>query len=165
MANVERIGRPRVGSEKRGASPLLSTRVDPATWQAFTKMVQTSGQRPSQLLREAIDLLLAEHSTSGASSDSSASTRNLPDHLSDLLGPDSGTVTPPASIARLARSVYNLDNRFDRAALYQLVITEGSSTDVLRTLNRDLLVTLWSALVLRPAIRTAWQLRFPELAS
>lgn len=168
MNEVERLGRPAIGSAKRGPSPLLSTRVEPSTLTKLTELGRATGQRPSQLLREAIDLLLEKHSdlTSGAtrSAVSTTTSRPIPEHLDELRGPSSGTVTRPSSVATSASSVFNVDNRFDRAALYQLVVSEASRDDLAAYLNRDLLISDWSRLNLATDVRAAWEARFPELS-
>lgn len=167
MSEVERLGRPPVSSEKRGPSPLLSTRVDRDTLAQLTALGRSTQRRPSQLLREAIELLLEKHAqtisdSKGVHSDGAAA-RTLPAQLDELRGPANGTVTPPGSVAGATRSVYNLDNRFERAALYQLVIAEADRDDVVRFLNRDLLIATWASLNVNPATRLAWERRFPEL--
>ena len=83
--------------------------------------------------------------------------------LDELRGPSSGTVTRPPSVATSVSSVYNVDNRFDRAALYQLVISEASHDDIATYLNRDVLISDWSRLNLAADVRAAWEARFPEL--
>lgn len=47
--------------------------------------------------------------------------------------------------------------------VYQAVLAEGTSTDMETFLNRDLLVSIWPALVLDERLRSMWEERFPQL--
>lgn len=166
MSEVERIGRPRIGSTKQGPSPLLSTRVDHTTLERFNALSIASRRKPSDLLREAIQLLIDAHSESLATGTASglAWHQTLPMSLDELRGPSSGTVVRPLSVSTASSSVYNIDNRFDLAALYQLVITEASRDDVVKYLDRELLISNWTRLNLATDVRAAWEARFAELS-
>ncbi|QNK83457.1 helix-turn-helix transcriptional regulator [Nakamurella sp. PAMC28650] len=52
--------------------------------------------------------------------------------------------------------VFRLSDRGDRARVYELVLREGSDSDVLRYLDGVLLIDLWDELVLPRAVRVAW---------
>ena len=51
---------------------------------------------------------------------------------------------------------FDLRDRADRARLYEIVIREGTSEDVLRYTDGALLIDLWDELVLPSAIRSRW---------
>jgi hypothetical protein len=51
---------------------------------------------------------------------------------------------------------YDLDDRRDRALVYEQVLTEGTDDDVRRFIDVDQLVELWSELVLPRHVRAAW---------
>ena len=80
-----------------------------------------------------------------------------------------GFGNPPASTARgpvelplhLRWSgppiVYDLDDRADRARVYEQVLREGTAEDVRFYVDADELLELWEDLVLPPAVRRAWE--------
>jgi hypothetical protein len=53
--------------------------------------------------------------------------------------------------------VFRLADRGDRARLYELVLREGGSEDILRLVDGVLLVDLWGELVLPKYVRAAWE--------
>ena len=55
-----RPGRPRVGSP-RGESPTVRGRISDADFAAFKRLEERTGKKQSELVREAVQLLLAEH--------------------------------------------------------------------------------------------------------
>lgn len=57
---------------------------------------------------------------------------------------------------------YNLRDRRDRARVYEIVLREGETCDLLTYLDGALLVDLWDDLVMPGAIRRAWE---PLIAS
>jgi transcriptional regulator with XRE-family HTH domain len=52
--------------------------------------------------------------------------------------------------------VFDLRSRADRARLYEIVLQEGTPTDILAYVDGVLLVDLWEDLVLPRSIRSAW---------
>jgi hypothetical protein len=52
--------------------------------------------------------------------------------------------------------VFDLRARSDRARVYEIVLQEGTPTDILAFVDGVLLVDLWDDLVLPRAVRTAW---------
>jgi hypothetical protein len=54
------------------------------------------------------------------------------------------------------RRRYDLDDRRDRGLVYEQVLAEGTDDDVLRFIDVDQLVELWSDLVLPRHVRAAW---------
>lgn len=51
---------------------------------------------------------------------------------------------------------YNLDDRADRARVYEQVLREGTADDVRHYVDADQLRDLWDELVLPPTVRQAW---------
>ena len=51
---------------------------------------------------------------------------------------------------------YDLDDRRDRARVYEQVMREGTADDVRFYIDADRLLELWHELVLPPAVREAW---------
>ena len=51
---------------------------------------------------------------------------------------------------------YRLTDRLDRARVYEIVLREGSESDLLTYVDGGLLVDLWDDLVLPSALRSAW---------
>ena len=93
----------------------------------------------------------------------------------DELGPAARPVAVPtdlddASVAKAAGRMelplhirwsgppisYDLDDRGDRARVYEQVLREGTKDDVRFYVDANLLLELWDELVLPPAVRRAW---------
>src|SRR5262245_60343114 len=51
---------------------------------------------------------------------------------------------------------YDLDDRADRARVYEQVLREGTERDVRFYVAAEQLLELWDELVLPPAVRDAW---------
>lgn len=58
---LRRAGRPRVGERPRGASPTVRGRIPEAEHIAFEQLMQKTGKKESELVREAVRLLLEQH--------------------------------------------------------------------------------------------------------
>jgi hypothetical protein len=68
-----------------------------------------------------------------------------------------GTVELPLHIRWSGPSVvYDLDDRVDRARVYEQVLREGTEDDVRFYVDPDQLLELWDELVLPPPVRQAW---------
>ncbi len=52
--------------------------------------------------------------------------------------------------------VFDLRSRADRARVYEIVLQEGTSADILNYVDGALLVDLWEDLVLPRSVRSAW---------
>jgi hypothetical protein len=52
--------------------------------------------------------------------------------------------------------VYDLDDRADRARVYEQVLREGTDDDVRFYVDAEQLLELWDELVLPPYVRLAW---------
>ena len=61
IALALRPGRPRLGASPRGYSPTVRGRISDADYEAFKRLEERTGKRQSELVREAVHLLLAEH--------------------------------------------------------------------------------------------------------
>lgn len=60
---------------------------------------------------------------------------------------------------------YDLDDRRDRALVYEQVLAEGTDEDVRRLIDVDQLIELWPDLVLPRHVRAAWALWLREQRS
>lgn len=92
----------------------------------------------------------------------------LPGSLEELRGPRSGVVRLPLAVnASGAASAEGFDVSSPpmRAAMYQIVLREGSADDVRRYVDESSLRESWSHLWLPGYVRCAWIERFPELAA
>jgi hypothetical protein len=58
---LRRAGRKRAGEQPLGPSPTVRGRIPEADFAAFKKLEERSGKSQSELVREAVQLLLAEH--------------------------------------------------------------------------------------------------------
>jgi hypothetical protein len=54
-------GRPRLGTRPKGASPTVRGRIAEADRAAFDQLIQQTGKKESELVREAVHLLLEQH--------------------------------------------------------------------------------------------------------
>jgi hypothetical protein len=61
IALAMRPGRPRLGTSPRGYSPTVRGRISDADYEAFKQLEERTGKGQSELVREAVHLLLAEH--------------------------------------------------------------------------------------------------------
>lgn len=87
--------------------------------------------------------------------------------LSALRGPTSGVVELPHRLVWLPPQSrrFDLDDPFDRKRVYEIVLREAVGVDELTTwLDAATLRQLWPELYLPRGVRTAWELRFPDLA-
>lgn len=60
-AMLRRAGRPRVGDKPKGASPTVRGRIPEAEHVAFEQLMHQTGKKESELVREAVRLLLEQH--------------------------------------------------------------------------------------------------------
>lgn len=58
---LRRAGRKPVGEQPLGSSPTVRGRIPEADFAAFKQLEQRTGKNQSELVREAVQLLLAEH--------------------------------------------------------------------------------------------------------
>ena len=63
-AVLRKVGRTRLGEQPKGASPTVRGRLPEADFAAFKRLEERTGKNQSELVREAIQLLLAEHQLS-----------------------------------------------------------------------------------------------------
>jgi hypothetical protein len=91
--------------------------------------------------------------------------RRLPAALGDLSGPAHGTVQLPLHVAWSGQTAFDLDLPKPRMHLYRIVLAEGQLGDVVKYLNRDLLVSQWPTLrtLISRTVRGVWESAFPEL--
>ncbi len=61
IAHAIGAGRPRVGDSRRGASPTVRGRIADEEYSAFKELEVETGKNQSELVREAIHLLLQQH--------------------------------------------------------------------------------------------------------
>lgn len=160
-------GRPRLGSNKHGASPAISVRVEPATHEAIIELVDKLGTTPSALFREAIDHLLEEYAgvtgRKNAINYSQMRPIVLPDSLDELTGPQTGIITLPTSVDWTPRKSYNLDDKYDRADFYNIVLREASAEQMADWLNKDTLVRTWPTIAVHGKLADTWEAQFPQL--
>ncbi|KJY43626.1 transcriptional regulator [Streptomyces sp. NRRL B-1568] len=93
--------------------------------------------------------------------------QRLPGTLADLTGPAHGVVELPLHIAWSGLCRFDLGHPKLRMGLYRIVLAEGQREDVVRLLDRDLLVAQWPVLrtLIGRDVRDAWESAFPELTA
>ncbi len=92
--------------------------------------------------------------------------RRLPAALSELAGPEHGTVRLPLHLAWSGLTTFDIDQPRLRMSYYRIVLAEGQHTDLVEYLNPDLLVSLWPTLrtLVSRDVRAVWESSFTELA-
>ncbi|MGW3301082.1 transcriptional regulator [Streptomyces rubiginosohelvolus] len=92
--------------------------------------------------------------------------RRTPAALSELVGPEHGTVRLPLHLAWSGLTAFDLDQPRLRMSYYRIVLAEGQHDDLVRYLDRDLLISLWPTLrtLISRDVREDWEDSFDELA-
>jgi hypothetical protein len=88
------------------------------------------------------------------------------DTLEELHGPTNGVVELPHRLIWQAKALrrFNLDDRYERGRMYEVVLREAARLDELRTwIDAKSLVVLWPDLYLPRGVRRAWEERHPAL--
>ncbi|WPW29851.1 transcriptional regulator [Streptomyces atratus] len=89
--------------------------------------------------------------------------RRVPAALSELAGPEHGTVSLPLHLVWSGLTTFDLDQPRLRMSYYRIVLAEGQHDDLVQYLNRSLLISLWPTLISRD-VREVWERSFDELA-
>jgi hypothetical protein len=90
----------------------------------------------------------------------------LPGSLDELAGPTTGVVRLPLHVAWSGLTAFDLTSPRPRMTLYRIVLAEGQRADILRYLNRDLLLSQWPVLrvLIGRHVSKVWEAAFPELS-
>ncbi|MCT9931180.1 hypothetical protein N5079_13235 [Planotetraspora sp. A-T 1434] len=83
--------------------------------------------------------------------------------LDELAGPVHGVVTLPHELAWSGRRSFDLDDPYDRSALYKIVLEEGRQEHFRVLLNAEVLRRHWGELLPARRVRALWEERFPQL--
>ncbi|MFB8118476.1 transcriptional regulator [Streptomyces sp. NPDC056465] len=91
--------------------------------------------------------------------------RRTPAELSELVGPEHGTVRLPLHLAWSGLTMFDLDQPRLRMSYYRILLAEGQHADLVQYLNRDFLVGLWPTLrrLVSRDVRDVWESAFDEL--
>lgn len=88
----------------------------------------------------------------------------LPDDLDQPRERANGIVELPAHVYWSGpQRAWDLDDRRQRAQLYEIVLSEGTEDDVRRFVAVDDLIDLWDELWLAPHVRQAWAIHLRRL--
>ena len=88
------------------------------------------------------------------------------DHLDQLHGPSAGMVQLSHSVLwSPGGGQVDLDRPGVLRMVYRAVLNEGTVEDLVRVLNRDVLIAVWPELLLPLRALQMWESRFPELRS
>ena len=88
------------------------------------------------------------------------------DHLDQLHGPAGGTLELSHSVLWApGGGLVDLDRPGALRMAYRAVLNEGTVEDLVRVLNRDVLIAVWPELLLPFRVLAMWESRFPELRS
>jgi hypothetical protein len=83
--------------------------------------------------------------------------------LDELCGPTVGILDLPQELAWSGRRTFDLEDNYDRAAVYKIVLEEGREEHFRRYLNGGLLRRYWREILPARQVRALWERRFPEL--
>lgn len=83
--------------------------------------------------------------------------------LRELRGPVHGLVRLPLELVWGGRAEFDLDDDYDRAAVYKIVLEEGGAEHQRELINERLLVEHWDEVLPARQVRALWERRFPEL--
>jgi hypothetical protein len=83
--------------------------------------------------------------------------------LDELRGPVHGTLELPHELAWSGRRRFDLDDHYDRAAAYKIILEEGRVEHFRRYLNARLLRRHWQEIFPARPVQALWEGRFPEL--
>ncbi|MCX5342514.1 transcriptional regulator [Streptomyces atratus] len=91
--------------------------------------------------------------------------RRVPAALTELAGPEHGTVSLPLHLAWSGLTTFDLDQPRLRMSYYRIVLAEGQHDDLVRYLNGGLLIDLWPTLrtLISRDVREVWERSFDEL--
>ena len=87
----------------------------------------------------------------------------VPESLLDLTGPASGVIEIPRTLYWGPEETVDLADSVDVQRMYQAVVRTGTGVEQAQWLNRDILVSTWTDLVLPTRCVDAWESKFPEL--
>jgi hypothetical protein len=86
------------------------------------------------------------------------------DDLDSLRGPRTGVIQVAHHVLwSPGGGLLDLDDLGERRVAYQAVLAEGDVDDQIAVLNREVLIAIWSDLMLPARVRSLWEGRFPEL--
>lgn len=88
----------------------------------------------------------------------------VPASLDELHGPSGGALELPHSVYWGPERIVSLDTPSGIRKAYQAVLREGTASDQMLILNREVLQREWAELALPDRVRVMWESRFPELA-
>ena len=83
--------------------------------------------------------------------------------LEELCGPAHGVLELPQELAWSGRRRFDLDDGYDRAAAYKIILEEGREADFRRYLNARLLRSYWHDILPARQVQAPWEGHFPEL--
>lgn len=85
------------------------------------------------------------------------------DSLEELHGPEHGVIRLPLALAWGGRTEFDLDDAYDRAAVYKIILEEGAQQHLRELISRRLLISAWRDVLPARPVRALWEGRFPEL--
>ena len=83
--------------------------------------------------------------------------------LDELRGPAHGALELPQELAWSGRRRFDLDDDYDRAAAYKIILEEGREEDFRRYLNSGVLRRYWHDILPARQVQALWEGHFPEL--
>ena len=89
----------------------------------------------------------------------------VPSSLDALRGPAAGSLELPITVHWGPQRVYDLASPHEVVFAYQQIVREGTSTDQESLLDRELLMRVWSRLILPERCQALWESTFSELAA
>jgi hypothetical protein len=91
-----------------------------------------------------------------------ADRTRFPKRWTIFRGQPAGPVDLPAAVAWTGRRTYHLEMAADLVVMYEWVIVEAPTVEVLNSLiDQKRLLSVWARLYLPQHVRRLWQARFP----
>ncbi|MEJ1116830.1 transcriptional regulator [Paenarthrobacter sp. CCNWLY172] len=84
--------------------------------------------------------------------------------LEAMQGPGEGVLTLPQHVYWGPQADCDLGQREGVYKAYQAILREGTRAEQVQLLNADLLLKVWSELMLPVRVRDLWEKKFPQLA-
>lgn len=85
------------------------------------------------------------------------------DSLTELHGPEHGVLRLPVELVWGGRTEFDLDDTYDRTAVYKIVLEEGTDHHLRELINGRLLAAIWPQMHPARPVRALWERKFPQL--
>lgn len=88
-----------------------------------------------------------------------------PESVFDMFGPDYGSIKLPHTVYWGPDRWFDLSRRSSLHQLYQTLLQEGSIEDINSYIDREILLSIWSELLLPPRVIHLWEQKVKGLSN